>query len=433
VLGAGYVGLVTAACFAKLGHTVTCIDIDRERVVQLKQGEMPIAEPGLQQLLRAGVAAGALEFGVDLPAARNADLVIIAVGTLDQSGEWSGEAVRRAVIDLASASELPRRVVIRSTLMPGTAAGILADARALDPRIEIAHNPEFTREGSAVTDFMAPDRIVIGLDAGADTSEMRRKAEAMYAPLSAPMLFTDLSTAEMIKIGSNVFLATKIAFANELARLSEAAGADIHAVVDGLGSDPRIGRSFLSPGPGFGGACLPSQSRALPVVANQLGLRTPIIDSIAASNSEAMRWIVHLLRRNLGGSVEGKVVGLLGATFKAGTDDLRESPALVIARDLAGAGASVRLYDPTDARRALPVLAEAGVEADACPDPLDAATGVDALVILTEWQEFRELDWPKLARVMRGRIVVDGRGMVDASRAAAAGLHVVGVSRRETH
>jgi len=427
VIGAGYVGLVTAACLSKLGHTVRCIDSNEERVEQLGRGAMPIAEPGLRELVSAGQTAGTLTFHSSPEASRGTDLTIVAVGTLDEAGHWTADQVRRTVLDIAGA-DLSRSIVIRSTLMPGTARDILAEARTLDPRIEIAHNPEFTREGSAVSDFLAPDRIVIGVEVRDGDSELQQMLVAMYEPIDAPKVVTDLTSAEVIKVGSNVFLATKIAFANELARLCAAVGADVHTVVDAIARDPRIGRAFMSPGPGFGGACLPSQSGELPVLAERLGVRTPLIDAIVESNAEAMRWIVEQTKVHLGGTFRGKIVALFGVTFKAGTDDTRESPALVIARQLASEGAHLQLYDPTDAARALPLLTQVEV-AVACSDPEEAAAGAAAVIVLTEWPEFLALDWRRIADRMSGRLIVDGRGVVDPVAAASAGLELVGFGR----
>lgn len=430
VFGAGYVGLVTAACLSKLGHSVRCIDIDLERTAQLSRGRLPFAEPGLGELVQAGLASGTLTFHSAVGAARETQFAIVAVGTLDDAGRWTANSVRQAALEIAADGELPRRIVIRSTLMPGTSGDILAAARAIDARVEIAHNPEFTREGLAVADFLSPDRVVVGVEGADPRSETARLLIDLYEPLGAPVVLTDLTSAETIKIGSNVFLATKIAFANELARFCAAAGADVYAVIDALGRDPRIGRAFLSPGPGFGGACLPSQSRELPLVADRLGVQAPLLRAIAESNAEAVEWVVRQVTEHLGGSLKGRTVGVLGITFKAGTDDLRESPALLVASRLATEGASLRLYDPTGAHRALPWLGAAGHDAAALATPQECATGADAVVVVTEWPEFRLLDWSTVADRMRGRLLFDARGVVDMAAALTAGLHVVGLGRR---
>ncbi len=293
----------------------------------------------------------------------------------------------------------------------------------------LAHNPEFTREGSAVADFLAPDRVVVGVERPTAGAQLTDALRQLYAPLDAPIVVTDLATAETIKVGSNVFLASKIAFANELARLSASVGADVEQVVDAIGLDRRIGRAFFSPGPGFGGACLPSQSRELPRVAARLGMRTPLIDGIAASNEEMAAWHVERIRRALGGSLEGVRVALLGLTFKAGTDDVRESPALLIAQLLAASGGQLTVFDPSGTDAALTELGRSGVTAEAAAGAVDACAGADAVVVCTEWPLFRELDWATIAAGMRGRLVVDTRNVIDAVAAAAAGCEVIVLGR----
>lgn len=422
IVGAGYVGLVTAACLASLGHEVRCIEIDELRLQQLRRAEIPIDEPDLPELVGQGVAAGRLTFHAGSEATVGTQLVIIAVGTLDEQDRWTSELVRGAVLKLAREQSSPRQIVIRSTLMPGTSDGIALAAKAIDATIEVAHNPEFTREGSAVPDFLRPDRVVIGVEGGDAEAAVCRLLAELYAPIGAQLVITDMASAETIKVGSNVFLATKIAFANELARLCAATGADIQTVVDAIGLDRRIGRAFFSPGPGFGGACLPSQARALPTVATSLAVRTPLIDAIGASNDEAADWLVRRLRTAMDGSLTGKLVALLGVTFKAGTDDLRESPALRLARLLASQGAQIQMYDPSGAERAAAELAAGGVAATAWGDVRQAATGADVVLVATEWPEFRSLDWQAVARVMRGRLVADARNVVDRAAITAADL-----------
>jgi UDPglucose 6-dehydrogenase len=432
VLGAGYVGLVTAACLARMGHEIRCIEIDPSRLAQLERGLVPIAEPGLTELVQEATANQRLSFHGTSAATRGTELTIVAVGTLEDDGEtWTDRFVRGAVLALASDPDGPRQIVIRSTLMPGSANSILGEARAIDPRVEVAHNPEFTREGSAVADFLSPDRVVIGIESTERESTVRQALSAIYEPLGAPIVVTDLATAETIKVGSNVFLATKIAYANELARLCAATGAEVEAVVDALGLDRRIGRAFLSPGPGFGGACLPSQSRELPAVATRLGVHTPLIAAIASSNAEAAQWQVERLASELERPLRGAIVALLGVTFKAGTDDLRESPALRIATLLAEQGAIVRLYDPSGAERAAELLSAAWVPSEVFAGAVEATSGADAAMVLTEWPEFGELDWTAISGAMRGRLVVDARGIVDRDAAMDAGLDIVVLGRRQ--
>ena len=432
VVGAGYVGLVTAACLAHIGHDVTCLDVDAGRVARLLRGDLPVHEPGLDELVVEGIEAGRLGFATDSDAIRGSDFVVICVGTLDAAEEWDGDIVRAAVRDIAADPELPRWIVIRSTLLPGTAARIADEARATDASVCIAHNPEFTREASAVADFLAPDRIVIGLDGLDDDSNAGALAAALrgaYAPLEAPLVVTDLTSAEMIKVASNVFLAAKVTFANEMARLAAATGADVQAVVDGMGLDKRIGRSFLSPGPGFGGSCFPSQARALPRLARSHGVQTPLLDAIWPSNLSQADWLIDGLERAAGRSVAGMRVALLGLTFKAGTDDLRESPAVRLGQALLVRGATVAAYDPLALEAGLALLQSVAPSpsgsAEAAQDEAAACQRADAVVIATEWPRFGDLDWAAIARSMCGHIVVDGRQVVDVAAATAADLRVI--------
>lgn len=429
ILGAGYVGLVTAGCLARLGNTVRLVDIDGERIARLEHGEMPIDEPGLAELMAEGVAAGRLAFHADPASTHGTALVIIAVGTLDGDGRWTADYVRSATLDLARDSEAPRDIVVRSTLMPGTAAGLRAAAREIDPAIELAHNPEFTREGQAIGDFMKPDRVVVGVFEPDLASTVGTNLDELYRPLGAPIVTTDLTSAETIKVASNVFLAAKIAYANELARICAATGADIYAVVDGMGLDRRIGRSFLSPGPGFGGSCFPSQAVALPEFAHGLGIRPQLMEAIAASNDEQARWCVRQLTAELGGSLSGRRICVLGLTYKAGTDDLRDSPALRLVRLLHDEGASVAAFDPSGADRAVRMLATEGVAIDDAGDPVAAASGADAVLVATEWPPFKSLDWAAMGKAMRGSLVFDTRNIVDGVAASAAGLTVSTIGR----
>ncbi len=432
VLGAGYVGLVTAACLARLGNHVRCIDIDAGRVARLRRGVLPIREPGLDELVEETVRAGRLSFHDTAAAAHGTRLVIVAVGTLDADGEWFGGLVTRAVEGLARDPGAPRSIVVRSTLLPGTAVAIAGAARAIDPSVEIAFNPEFTREASAVDDFLMPDRVVIGVADPAAGGRLAEDLRLLYAPLEAPVMVTDLTSAETIKIASNVFLSAKVTFANELARLCAATGADVGAVVDGMGLDKRIGRSFLSPGPGFGGSCFPSQARALPDLAARHGVDAPLMRAITPSNEGQADWLVDRLEGAAGRTVDGRRIGLLGLTFKAGTDDLRESPALRVAARLAARGAAVRAYDPVATLAGVARLRVDGVAVEPASSAAEACAGADAVVAATEWPEFRRLDWAAVASTMPGRLVVDGRDVIDAAAASAAGFRVVvmGVERR---
>jgi UDPglucose 6-dehydrogenase len=423
VIGAGYVGLVTGACLAHLGNQVRVVDIDAARIARLREGEVPIHEPGLDELVAEGLANGRLTFHAQQSATRDSRLVIVAVGTLDGEGEWTGTLVEQAVSMLAADPRAPRHLVVRSTLMPGTAVALERMARSIDPGIRLCFNPEFTREATAVRDFLEPDRVVVG--AGRDAQALVEELHELYAPMEKPILDTDLTSAETIKIASNVFLATKISFANELARLCAATGADVHAVVDGMGLDLRIGRAFLSPGPGFGGSCFPSQVRALPEMARSFGVDAPVISSVHVSNMGQADWLVDGLERARGASIADARVAVLGLTFKADTDDLRESPALRLAERLAARGARVVAFDPVATDRGIAQLAAGGVSAHGAASAEAAIEGADAVVVGTEWPEFRQLDWAALAPTMRGRVVVDARRVVDVTAATAAGLTVV--------
>jgi UDPglucose 6-dehydrogenase len=426
VVGAGYVGLVTAACFARLGNDVRVLEIDPARVERLRRGELPIHEPGLDELVADGLASRRLSFDTDPASLHGTRLAIVAVGTLDRDGEWTDRTVRATVDGIARDPKAPRAIVIRSTLLPGSAVAIRETALAIHPGLEIAFNPEFTRESTAVNDFLMPDRVVIGVsDPHRADSAMVDDLRRLYAPLEAPIVVTDLTSAEMIKVASNVFLASKITFANELARLCAAAGADVAAVVDGMGLDKRIGRSFLSPGPGFGGSCFPSQARALPGVARRLGVKTRLIDSIDPSNEDQADWLIDRLELVAGRSIKGWRIGLLGLTFKAGTDDLRESPAIRLARRLVARGASVAAFDPAAGVRAVAELAADGFVIEGCASAQDACADADAVVVATEWPEFRQLDWGTIAPRMQGRLVADARHVVDIVEAGRAGLQVL--------
>ena len=380
------------------------------------------------------MANGRLRFSHDYRDVEDCELVIVCVGTLDAGQEWSGEIVRTAVRDIASDPRLPRMIVIRSTLLPGTAVGIAAEVKGIDASVRLAHNPEFTREAVAVADFLDPDRVVIGVDGYDDGAAGTALADALrrvYAPLEAPIMVTDLTSAETIKLASNVFLATKITFANELARLAAATGADAAAVVDGMGMDKRIVRSFLSPGPGFGGSCFPSQARALPDLAHSHGVQTPLMDAVWPSNVAQADWLIEGLERAAERSVAGMRVALLGLTFKAGTDDLRESPALRLGEVLLKRGADLVAFDPValapGVERLESFITSSGASgnATAAASAADACAGADAVVVATEWPEFKQLDWTAIAATMNGRVVVDGRRIVDGAAVSAAGLRIV--------
>ncbi len=430
IVGAGYVGLVTAACLAHVEHRVTCLDVDQARIERLRRGDLPVHEPGLDDLVSEGLANGRLSFASDYVAMCGTDLIIVAVGTLDADEEWDGTIVRAAVRAIAEGRSLPRDIVIRSTLMPGTAVALAEEIREIDPDVRLAHNPEFTREAVAVKDFLEPDRIVAGVDGHDDGGRGTALAQALrqlYEPFDAPFIVTDLTSAETIKVASNVFLAAKITFANEISRLTAATGADAQAVVDGMGADKRIVRNFLSPGPGFGGSCFPSQARALPQLAAGYGVQTPLMDAIWPSNVSQADWLLDGLERAAGRPIEGMRVALLGLTFKAGTDDLRESPSIRLGQALAARGATVATFDPVSLVSGTEMLRKLapGAAIEAADSAAAACIGADAVVVATEWPQFGELPWAEIAPTMVGSVVIDGRRMVDTDVALEAGLRVV--------
>lgn len=424
VVGSGYVGLVTAACLAQAGHTVRCIDRDRVRVAELNQGVVPFREPGLDQTITTGLASGRLSFSDDLAASHAAAAVLIAVGTLASDGEWSSEQLEGAVQSVAADPLAPRTIVIRSTLVPGTMARLEKVAHEIDPHIELAYNPEFTREGSAVRDFITPDRTVVGLTRPAQGSHAAEVLARTYAPLNAPLVVIDAASAELVKIGANAFLALKVGYANEMARLAAATGADVTTVLATIGLDHRIGRDFLAPGPGFGGSCLPSQARALPRVAGELHVDAPIMAAIDSSNRAQAVWVVEQLER-VAGDLNGVAVALLGLTFKAGTDDVRESSALALAAALARRGARLVVHDPLALEAGLEALGRAGIDARGVHDVQAALAGVAAVVVATEWPLYAGIDWQAARAVMSGDLIVDARGTVDRTAATSAGLRLI--------
>lgn len=416
VVGAGYVGLVTAACLASLGHEVRCVDVDAERIRGLESGVVPFSEPGLADLVGRGVREGRLKFGNDVVAgAAGAETAFIAVGTLDGTGRWTDHAVRNVIETLLGGENLPPLLAVRSTLRPGRMAELEAIVKASGRPTTLLIHPEFTREGSAIADFLSPDRIVIGVPSDS-LPEVAQPIEDLYQQIAAPVLIVDHATAEMIKIGSNAFLATKITFANELARFCKAVGADMTAVRRGVGLDRRIGQDFLRSGPGFGGSCLPSQVDLLSAMSEELGLGAELIPAVQRSNRTAAGRIADEL---LADQPTPRRIALLGLAFKARTDDIRESPALRLIDALLARGVEeIRAYDP--AVRSLPrhpaVIVASSVVA--------AVRGADAIVIATEWPEFREIDWTRVASLVNRLHVFDTRAVVDVEAAAAAGFSI---------
>ena len=425
VVGAGYVGLTTAATLSHLGHRVVVHDLDPERTAILAAGRSPIFEPGLEDAIRAGLAAGRLRFTDDAEAPAETEAAIVCVPTpADAEGLLDTRAVESVVIRLLSSLPVDRIIAVRSTLpLHGPERLAAAIGRASGAAVVV--NPEFMREGKALDDARHPSRVVVGWLRPTDADAARRFA-AVYEPLGAPMIIADAASVVLMKLASNVFLGAKIAFADELARLSDAIGADIGTVVDGLGMDPRIGRAFLDAGPGFGGSCLPEQAAAIAVETKRRDIDAPLMGSIASSNAAHQEQIVRAIAGHLAKGLEGARVAVLGLSFKANTDDVRFSPALAIIRGLRRAGADVVAYDPVSpeaARRVDPALRTAASAAEAVRD-------ADAVVVVTEWAEFAALDWSVLAPTLRGDLVYDTRRILAAADVERAGLRYVGLGRR---
>ncbi|MGW1680439.1 UDP-glucose dehydrogenase family protein [Saccharopolyspora sp. NPDC002376] len=421
VVGTGYVGLTTGACLASLGHRVVCSDVNAEKVAQLSRGEVRIHEPGLAELVQEGIAAGRLEFVLgSAVAVADAEVVFLCVPTPMGSGGGADLAVVESVArEVREGLPTGCVLVTKSTVPVGTSAWL----RELvgRPDVAVVSNPEFLREGSAVHDFLTPDRIVVG----SDTQDAAERVAALYARLGAPTVLTDAASAEMVKYAANCFLATKLSYVNAIAELCERLGADITDVTEGMGYDRRIGQAFLQPGPGWGGSCLPKDTAALLQVADAVSFDFPLLQATISSNARQRERMVDKVVESCGGSLAGARIGLLGLTFKAGTDDLRDSPALEVARLLAARNAELVAFDP--GLRGEEAELPSGLTL--VDDPYQAAKGAAALVLLTEWQEFRTLDWNRVAQQLDGPVVVDTRNHLDPDALSRAGLSWRGVGR----
>jgi len=429
MIGTGYVGLVSGACFADFGHDVTCVDKDAGKIASIHAGKMPIWEPGLEDLVLSNMKRGRLTFTTDLAAGvAGAEAVFIAVGTPSRRGDGHADLsfVYAAVRELAKALTGPAVVVTKSTVPVGTGdeiARILAEEGAPEGTV-VASNPEFLREGAAIADFKHPDRIVVG----AEEQRARDVLAEIYRPLflnKAPLLFTARRTAELIKYAANAYLAMKISFINEIADLCEAVDADVQDVARGIGLDNRIGAKFLHAGPGYGGSCFPKDTLALLRTAEEAGVEQRIIATVVAVNDDRKAAMAERVRVAVGGNLAGKKVALLGLTFKPNTDDMRDSPSLPLAQGLLAGGASVAAFDPVGREQAEPLLP--GIEFAA--NAYAAADGADALVIVTEWDEFRALDLDRMARAMRGKALIDLRNIYDRATVERAGLTYRGIGR----
>ncbi|HUI16724.1 MAG TPA: UDP-glucose/GDP-mannose dehydrogenase family protein [Alphaproteobacteria bacterium] len=429
MVGSGYVGLVSGACFSEFGIEVVCVDKDAGKIARLRRGEIPIFEPGLEALIASNAKDGRLSFTTELAAAvGEADAVFIAVGTPSRRGDGHADLsyVYAAAREIAAALSGYTVVVTKSTVPVGTGREVERIIRELRPDadFDMASNPEFLREGSAIGDFMRPDRVVIG----AEGSRARELMQGVYRPLylnETPIIFTGLETAELIKYAANSFLALKVSFINEIADLSERLGTDVHDVARGIGLDGRIGRKFLHPGPGYGGSCFPKDTVALVRTAQEAGMRLRIVETVVEVNSARKARMAEKVIAACGGSLAGKTIAVLGLTFKPNTDDMRESASLEVVPALARAGAVVRAFDPEGMAEAKKHLHDVVW----CSSAYEAMEGADALAILTEWNEFRALDLQRVKTLLKTPIVVDYRNIYRPEEMAAAGFRYSSLGR----
>ena len=428
MIGTGYVGLVSGACFADFGHDVICVDRDAGKIASLNQGDIPIYEPGLADLVAANRQQGRLSFTTDLAAVRDADAVFIAVGTPSRRGDGHADlsfvyAAARQLAPLLSDSTV---IVTKSTVPIGTGDEVERIVRELRPDIAVpvVSNPEFLREGAAIQDFKHPDRIVVGTD----DERAREVLSNLYRPLylnASPIMFTDRRTAEMIKYAANSFLATKITFINEVADLCEQVGANVQQVARGIGLDNRIGSKFLHAGPGYGGSCFPKDAVALIKTAQDHGTSLRIVETVVSVNDQRKRAMARKVTSALGGSIRGKTIAVLGLTFKPNTDDMREAPSIALVTALQDLGAEVRAYDPAGMEQAKPLMPDITY----CDSPYSAAEGAHALVLVTEWEQFRALDFGRLKTIMASPVFVDLKNVYQAADIAELGFVYESVGR----
>ncbi|MEK7294267.1 MAG: UDP-glucose/GDP-mannose dehydrogenase family protein [Nitrospirota bacterium] len=430
VIGTGYVGLVTGACFAEFGLTVTCMDSDSKRIGKLEKGEVPFYEPGITELVAKGIRDNRLTFTTDIAKAVDEALVIfIAVGTPSRSdGSADLSYVEEVGRGIAKHMTGYKVIATKSTVPVGTGEKLreVIKANQKQPiRFDIVSNPEFLREGSAIEDFLRPNRVVIGADSAEAVAIMKNLYRPLYL-LETPIVITDIPTSEMIKYASNAFLATKVSFINEIANLCEKVGADVQVVSRGMGLDHRIGPKFLHAGPGFGGSCFPKDVAALIQTGDRVGSEMQIAKAAAAVNERQKLAMVEKIRQTLGG-LQGKTIGVLGLSFKPNTNDLRDAPALTIIEGLLSAGCAVRAYDPASLEEGSKLLPKI----TPCTDPYEAARGSDALVIMTEWNQVRNLEFDRLKTLLRQPVLIDLRNVYEPERVAGMGFRYVSVGRPE--
>jgi UDPglucose 6-dehydrogenase len=429
MIGTGYVGLVSGTCFSEFGIAVTGVDKDERKIELLKQNVMPIYEPGLDELVADNVKAGRLSFTTDLKGAvKAADAVFIAVGTPSRRGDGYADLsyVYAAAEEIADALDGYTVIVNKSTVPVGTGDEVekIIRARRPDAEFDVVSNPEFLREGSAINDFMRPDRVVIGTESERARAVMKQLYRVLYL-IETPIVFTSRRTSELIKYAGNTFLATKITFINEIADLCEKVGADVHDVAKGIGLDGRIGKKFLHPGPGYGGSCFPKDTLALVRTARDAGAPLRIVETVVAVNDERKKRMADKIIAACGGSVKGKTVAVLGLTFKPNTDDMRDSPSLDIVPALVEAGAVVRAFDPEGTSEAKKLLS--GIEY--CDGAYAAMDGADVMAILTEWNEFRALDFARIKSLLKNPVIVDLRNVYEPAMMREAGFTYVCVGR----
>ena len=432
IIGTGYVGLVTGACLADFGHSVVCVDNSPSRITTLLAGDIPFYEPGLREIVARNAQAGRLTFSMDLGAAVKASTVIfLAVGTPEsENGEADLRQVDAVAAEIAQHLDGYRVIATKSTVPVGTGARVrrTIEARLSSPvEFDVVSNPEFLREGSAVNDFLRPDRVVIGTTSERAASIMREIYRPLYL-IETPVVLTDIESSEMIKYASNAFLAVKIGFMNEIANLCDRVGADVHVVAKGMGLDKRIGSKFLHPGPGYGGSCFPKDTRALAVLGTQHDTPQLIVHAAIDVNMKQRQLLVAKIDSALGG-LRGRHVAVLGLAFKPNTDDVREAPALYVCRELVRAGAKVRAFDPIALHAAQASLEDVASQMTFSANSHAAIEGADALVIMTEWNEFRGLDLSRVLTLMRGTLIVDARNVLDPAQTQALGFTYIGTGR----
>ena len=431
MIGAGYVGLVTGACFSEFGANVTCVDKDVNKISILKEGKIPIFEPGLEALVQSNVQSNRLTFTTDLKTAvEKADAVFIAVGTPSRRGDGHADLsfVFSAAEEIAHAMSNYTLIVTKSTVPVGTGRQVAEKIRRICPEadFDVCSNPEFLREGAAINDFMRPDRVVIG----ANTDRARKMMREIYRPLflrETPIVFTDLETSELTKYAANSFLATKITFINEIADLCEKLGADVHDVAKGIGLDGRIGSKFLHPGPGYGGSCFPKDTIALVQTATKADSPLRIVEAVVEVNDKRKKSMAKKIINACSGNVTEKTLAILGVTFKPNTDDMRDAPSLDIIPTLQAEGANINAYDPEGMHEAKSLLKDVSW----CNDAYEAMAGADAVAILTEWNEFRGLDLPRIKSLLKNPIVIDLRNIYNPEEMRDAGFVYSCVGRRE--